>query len=194
MSGVSDEPRVQLAHTHPGTYRPGRPYLVRAVWLIVEALILLNPVVVSYRFKTAVLRLFGATIGEGLLIKPGVHVKYPWRLSIGNNCWLGERAWIDNMEDVTLGSDVVISQGAYLCTGNHDWSDPVMPLAPEPIRVEDGAWVGAFARIGPGTTVAAGSVVALGGVVLGDTEPWGIYRGNPAERIGMRTLQQAAER
>lgn len=193
MSGVSDEPRVQLAHTHPGAYRPGRSYLVRAVWLIVEALILLNPVVVSYRFKTAVLRLFGATIGEGLLIKPGVHVKYPWRLRIGDNCWLGERAWIDNMEDVTLGSDVVISQGAYLCTGNHDWSDPVMPLAPEPIQVEDGAWVGAFARIGPGTTIATGCVVALGGVVFGDTEPWGIYRGNPAERIGMRTLQQAAE-
>ena len=193
MSGVSDEPRVQLAHTHPGAYRPGRSYLVRAVWLIVEALILLNPVVVSYRFKTAVLRLFGATIGEGLLIKPGVHVKYPWRLRIGDNCWLGERAWIDNMEDVTLGSDVVISQGAYLCTGNHDWSDPVMPLAPEPIQVEDGAWVGAFARSGPGTTIATGCVVALGGVVFGDTEPWGIYRGNPAERIGMRTLQQAAE-
>jgi putative colanic acid biosynthesis acetyltransferase WcaF len=190
MSGVSDEPRVRLAHTHSGAYRPGRSYLVRAVWLIVEALILLNPVVVSYRFKTAVLRLFGATIGEGLLIKPGVHVKYPWRLSIGDNCWLGERAWIDNMEDVSLGSDVVISQGAYLCTGNHDWSDPVMPLAPEPIQVDDGAWVGAFARIGPGTTVGAGSVVALGGVVLSDTEPWGVYRGNPAERVGTRTLRR----
>ena len=192
MSGVSDEPRVQLAHTHPGAYRPGRPYLVRAVWLIVEALILLNPVVVSYRFKTAVLRLFGATIGEGLLIKPGVHVKYPWRLSVGDNCWLGERAWIDNMEDVTLGSDVVISQGAYLCTGNHDWSDPVMPLTPLPIRVEEGAWIGAFAKVAPGTTIGAGSVVALGGVVFGDTEPWGIYRGNPAERIGTRALRQAA--
>ena len=167
-----------------------RPYLVRAVWLIVEALILLNPVVVSYRLKAAVLRLFGATIGEGLLIKPGVHVKYPWRLRIGDNCWLGERAWIDNMEDVTLGSDVVISQGAYLCTGNHDWSDPVMPLAPEPIHVEDGAWVGAFARIGPGTRVGAGSVVALGGVVLSDTEAWGVYRGNPAERVGTRTLRR----
>jgi putative colanic acid biosynthesis acetyltransferase WcaF len=65
-----------------------------------------------------------------------------------------------------------------------------MPLAPEPIQVDDGAWVGAFARIGPGTTVAAGSVVALGGVVLSDTEPWGVYRGNPAERVGTRTLRR----
>jgi len=189
VSGVSDEPRLQLALTHPGGYRPGRPYVVRALWLIVEALILLNPVVVSYRLKVALLRLFGATIGEGVLIKPGVHIKYPWRLYLGDSCWIGERAWIDNMEDVTLGSDVVISQGAYLCTGNHDWSDPVLPLAPRPIRVEHGAWVGAFAKVGPGTTIATGSVVALGGVVLSDTEPWGIYRGNPAERCGTRTLR-----
>jgi putative colanic acid biosynthesis acetyltransferase WcaF len=191
VPGVSDESRVRLAKTHPGAYRPGRPYFVRALWLIVEAFVLLNPVLVSYRFKIAVLRLFGATIGEGLVIKPGVHVKYPWRLRIGDNCWIGERAWIDNMEDVKLGSDVVVSQGAYLCTGNHDWSDPTMPLAPSPILVQDGAWLGAFARVAPGATIAVGSVVALGGVVFSDTEPWGIYRGNPAERVGTRSLRDA---
>jgi putative colanic acid biosynthesis acetyltransferase WcaF len=181
-------PEVDLARTHPGAYRPGRPFLVRALWLVVEALVLLNPIVTSYRLKTALLRLFGATIGEGLVIKPGVHVKYPWRLTIGNHSWLGERAWIDNMEDVSLGSNVVVSQGAYLCTGNHDWSDPVMPLAPRPIVVEDGAWVGAFAKIAPGRTVHTGSILALGAVALTDIEPWGIYAGNPAERVGTRTL------
>jgi putative colanic acid biosynthesis acetyltransferase WcaF len=189
VPGVSDQPHVQLARTHPGAYRPGRSYPVRALWVIVEALTLLNPFLVSYGFKVAVLRLFGAEIGDGFVLKPGVHVKHPWRLRVGDNCWLGERAWIDNMEDVTLGSNVVVSQGAYLCTGNHDWSDPVMPLAPRPIEVEDGAWVGAFARVAPGTTIAAGSVVALGGVVFSDTEPWGIYRGNPAERVGTRNLR-----
>ena len=179
---------IDLARTHPGSYRPGRPFVVRALWLIVEALVLLNPVVTSYRLKTWLLRLFGATVGDGLLIKPGVHVKYPWRLRIGDHCWLGERAWIDNMEDVTLGSNVVVSQGAYLCTGNHDWSDPVLPLAPQPIVVEDGAWVGAFAKVAPGRTIGAGSVLALGAVALEDTEPWGIYAGNPASRIGTREL------
>lgn len=179
---------IDLARTHAGSYRPGRPFAVRALWLVVEALFLLNPVVTSYRFKAWLLRLFGATIGDGLLIKPGVHVKYPWRLQIGDHCWLGERAWIDNMEDVTLGSNVAISQGAYLCTGNHDWSDPVLPLAPQPIVVEDGAWVGAFAKVAPGRTIGAGSVLALGAVALEGTEPWGIYAGNPAERVGTREL------
>jgi putative colanic acid biosynthesis acetyltransferase WcaF len=182
------EPRVRLATTHPGGYHPGRSYPIRALWLVVEVFVLLNPIIVSYPFKRWVLRLFGAKIGNGVMLKPGVHVKYPWRLTVGDDCWLGERAWIDNMEDVVVASDVVISQGAYLCTGNHDWADPAMPLAPRPIMVEHGAWIGAFARVGPGTTVGAGSVLSLGAVVLSDTEPWGIYTGNPAVRVGTRVL------
>ncbi len=189
---TADEPRVQLARTHRGGYHPGRPFAVRALWLVVEALVLLNPLVVSYRLKRAVLRLFGASIGEGVLIKPGLHVKYPWRLTVGDHCWLGERAWIDNMEDVVLGSDVVVSQGAYLCTGNHDWSDPAMPLAPQPITVEHGAWIGAFAKVAPGRTIRTGSVLSLGAVALSDTEPWGVYAGNPAVRVGTRVLEPPA--
>jgi len=181
---------VELARTHRGSYRPGRPFLVRALWLVLEGLFLLNPLMTSYRLKAALLRLFGAKIGKGVVIKPGVHVKYPWRLTVGNDSWLGERAWIDNMEDVTLGSNVVVSQGAYLCTGNHDWSDPVMPLAPEPIVVEEGAWVGAFAKVGPGRTIRAGSVLSLGAVALTDTEPWGVHAGNPATLVGKRVLKR----
>lgn len=186
---AADEPRIYLARTHRGGYRPGRPFVVRAVWLLVEALVLLNPVIVSYALKRAVLRLFGATIGERVLIKPGLHVKYPWRLTVGDDCQLGERAWIDNMEDVVLASDVTLSQGAYLCTGNHDWTDPVMPLAPRPIVVEHGAWIGAFAKVAPGTTIGAGSVLSLGSVAFSDTEPWGVYAGNPAVRVGTRVLK-----
>jgi putative colanic acid biosynthesis acetyltransferase WcaF len=188
---AAHEPRIRLARTHPGDYHPGRPFVVRAVWLIVEALVLLNPVIVSYPLKRGLLRLFGARIGEGVLIKPGLHVKYPWRLTVGDDCQLGERAWIDNMEDVVLASDVIVSQGAYLCTGNHDWTDPVMPLAPRPINVEHGAWIGAFAKVAPGTTIGTGSVLSLGAVALSDTEPWGIYAGNPAVRVGTRLLDPA---
>jgi serine acetyltransferase len=63
-----------------------------------------------------------------------------------------------------------------------------MGLIVKEIEVEDGAWIGAFARIAPGVTVGSQSVVALGSVVLHDVEPSGIYRGNPAVRIGRRFL------
>jgi len=180
---------VNLALTTNRDYVPGRGFVARALWVIVEALFLLNPVVTSYRLKRALLRLFGARIGSGVILKPGVHVKYPWRLHVGDNCWLGERCWIDNMEDVTLGDNVVVSQGAYLCTGNHDWSDPGMGLTPQPIVVENGAWVGAFARVAPGRRIGEESILVLGAVALQDTEPRGIYAGNPAELVRERTIR-----
>lgn len=181
--------RVDLSLTSNRDYRAGRSFFVRATWQIVEALVLLNPTVVSYSFKRWVLRRFGAQVGSNVLIKPHVHVKHPWRLTIGDNSWVGERAWIDNMEQVDVGSNVVISQGAYICTGNHDWSDPGMGLTPRPIRVEDGAWIGAFAKVGPGRTIGRESIITLGSVVTSDTEPSGIYTGNPAEKVGERVVR-----
>jgi putative colanic acid biosynthesis acetyltransferase WcaF len=180
---------VDLSLTTNRDYLPGRSFIVRALWVIVEALVLINPLVTSYRFKLMVLRLFGAAVGRDVIIKPGVHVKYPWRLRVGDNCWLGERCWIDNMEDVTIGDNVVVSQGAYLCTGNHDWSDPGMGLTPQPIVVEDGAWIGAFARVAPGTRLGEESILVLGAVSLTDTDPRGIYRGNPAEFVRARAMR-----
>jgi putative colanic acid biosynthesis acetyltransferase WcaF len=180
---------VDLALTTNRDYLPGRPFIVRALWVILEAVVLINPVVTSYRLKRGLLRLFGAQVGADVIIKPGVHIKYPWRLRVGDNCWLGERCWIDNMEDVTIGDNVVVSQGAYVCTGNHDWSDPGMALSPEPVVIEDGAWIGAFARVAPGSHVAPETVLVLGAVLLTDTEPRGIYRGNPAELMRRRVLR-----
>jgi putative colanic acid biosynthesis acetyltransferase WcaF len=179
---------IDLRRTSRRGYRPGRSYAYRAMWLVVEALVMLNPVVTPYRLKTWVLRGFGARIGRGVIIKPGVHVKYPWHLEIGDNSWIGERVWIDNFVSVRIGANVVVSQGAYLCTGNHDWSDPGMGLIVKPITVEPGAWVGAFARIAPGVTVGSESVLTLGSVLLTDAEPRGVYMGNPASRVRDRRI------
>jgi putative colanic acid biosynthesis acetyltransferase WcaF len=190
MAGQS---AVDLSTSSNRGYEPGRPFAVRALWLVVEALVLLNPVVTSYRLKQAVLRAFGARIGASPVLKPGIHVKYPWRLTLGDNVWLGERCWIDNMADVEIGSNVCVSQGAYLCTGNHDWSDPGMGLVTQPITIADGAWVGAFARVAPGVRVARDSVVTLGSTLLADTEPDGIYSGHPAEWVRRRTVGDRAE-
>ncbi|MGB3327429.1 MAG: DapH/DapD/GlmU-related protein [Thermomicrobiales bacterium] len=170
-------------------YHPGRSLPVRVLWLGTEALTLINPLLLSSGIKVALLRRFGSELDAGALIKPGVHVKHPWRLKVGKGFRLGERAWIDNLVQVTIGDNVRISQGAYLCTGNHDWSDPAMGMTPKPIVIEDGAWVGAFAKIGPGVTVGKEAIVTMGSVLLTDAEPRGIYQGNPAVRVRTRTIR-----
>jgi putative colanic acid biosynthesis acetyltransferase WcaF len=95
-----------------------------------------------------------------VIIKPGVRVKYPWRLSIGDNSWLGEDCWIDNLAQVSIGANACISQGAYLCTGNHDWSDPAFGLVVKSIVVGDAAWIAAKALIAPGVSLGEGAVAA----------------------------------
>ena len=184
---------VDLTQTSNRDYRVGRPYLVRAIWLVVEALVLLNPVVTPYSVKRLVLRLFGARIGRHVIIKPAVHVKYPWHLEIGDNSWIGERVWIDNFVSVRIGTNAVVSQGAYLCTGNHDWPDRGMPLMVKPVTVGNGSWVGAFSRIAPGVNVGDEAVIALGAVLLVDADVRGIYRGNPAVKTGERRFSSASE-
>lgn len=182
---------VDLSRSSNAGFDHGRSFPIRALWIVLEALVLLNPLVTSYRLKRGLLRRFGAEIGRNVVIKPNVHVKYPWRLSVGDNSWLGERCWVDNFVQVSIGANVCISQGAYLCTGNHDWTDPAMTRFVEPIAVEDGAWIGAFARIAPGVSVGKNVVVTLASVLVHNADAQGIYEGHPAVRVGERELRAA---
>jgi putative colanic acid biosynthesis acetyltransferase WcaF len=137
------------------------------------------------------LRIFGAKIGLGVVIKPSVRVKYPWRLEIGDYCWIGEEAWIDNLEAVRIEANVCVSQGVYLCTGNHDWTDPFFRLITAPILICEGAWIGAKAILCPGVQVGAGAVAAAGSVVTKSMDAYTIYAGNPARAIQRRILRES---
>lgn len=132
------------------------------------------------------MRLFGAQIGAGCNIKPGLRVKFPWRLVVGHSCWLAEDAWIDNLAVIRLGDRVCLSQGAYLCTGNHDFRSPAFTLRPSSISVGSDAWIAARAVLAPGTHIGDSAVVALGAVVSGSVPARAIVRGNPAVFIGWR--------
>jgi putative colanic acid biosynthesis acetyltransferase WcaF len=117
-----------------------------------------------------------------------VRVKYPWFLSVGDHSWLGEDCWIDNIAPVTIGSSVCVSQGAYLCTGNHDWSDPAFGLRPAPIILQDGCWVGAMSIICPGATMEECSVASAGSVVTRSIPRFEIHAGNPARFVRRREI------
>lgn len=150
-----------------------------ALWLLVAGLFVSSWLPGS-GWRVAVLRAFGAQIGPGCVIKPGVQVKFPWRLRIGAHCWIGERVWIDNLAEVWLGDHVCLSQGAYLCTGSHDWGRDSFDLIVAPIRVESHAWVCAKAVLAPGTHLEAGAVLGLGACGHGRLGAWAIHSGNPA--------------
>lgn len=180
---------VRLSHYDNRRYYPGAGTLKRALWYVVNALIFHSWLWPASRLKCALLRLFGATIGTGVRIKPRVNIKYPWHLSIGDHVWIGEDVWIDNLTTVSIGSNVCLSQGAYLLTGNHDYKDPAFGLIVKPIVIEDGAWIAARSIVCPGVRLGYQSVLTVGSVLTRDAQPNGIYRGAPAERVGEREIR-----
>lgn len=122
-------------------YSPGRSVLVRLLWYYVSLFTLEGSWLLSSSPKRWVLRLFGAKIGKGLVIHPNVRIKYPWKLSVGDDCWIGREVWIDNLDEVTIESNVCLSQQSYLCTGSHDHRSAKFDLKTGPIVIEHGAWI-----------------------------------------------------
>jgi putative colanic acid biosynthesis acetyltransferase WcaF len=167
-------------------FSPGRSRLVRALWFFLGLPLVRCRVLPGSGPRRALLRLFGARVGEGVVIKPGVRVKYPWHFSSGAHCWIGEDVWIDNLAPVTLGDNACVSQGAYLGTGNHDWTDPAFGLIVRPVTLGDGAWVGARAVVCPGVSVGECGIAAAGSVVSRSIPPYEIHAGNPAGFVRVR--------
>jgi putative colanic acid biosynthesis acetyltransferase WcaF len=182
--------KTDLSTYNNAWYQPGS-MLKRLLWYLVNALVLNNSLVLSSSFKVFCLRRFGAKIGKGVVIKPRVNIKYPWHLVIGNHCWIGEQVWIDNLDRVSIGDHVCISQGAYLGCGNHNYKLPSFDLMVAPITLEEGSWVGAKSIVGPGVTLKSHSVLALGSIATKDLEAYHIYRGNPAIKVKPRVVSSS---
>lgn len=152
----------------------GASRLSQVLWLIISGL-LFSTWLPGSVWRRALLRAFGAKLGKGVVIKPYVSIKFPWRLSVGNYVWIGERVWIDNLAEVQIGSHSCLSQGAYLCTGSHDWSDLRFGLIARGISIGSGCWVGARVSVAPGTVMEDGSIITMQGLARGKLTANRIY-------------------
>lgn len=172
----------------PSTWQPGAPKVIVAMWFCLGSPLLSVRWLPGSAWRVHLLRLFGARIGNNCRIKPGLRVKFPWRLVVGQACWLGEEAWIDNLAMVLIADRVCISQRAYLCTGNHNFRSPGFDLCPAAICIDSDVWVAACAVVSPGSHIGCGSVVGIGSVVKGSIPPGSIVSGNPAVITGTRLV------
>ena len=163
----------------------GRSRLIVYAWGLVEWLLVTNALQISSRIRVAALRAFGATIGERVIFRPRTRVRFPWKLTIGNDVWIGEGVWIHNQDHVTIGGDVVVSQETLLTTGSHRHRVD-MALVTSPITIEDGAWVTSRCIITGGVTIGRSALVAPMSVVTTSVPPADMVRGNPAIRFAER--------
>lgn len=188
MNAVQSGSFVDLSQFNNGWYNPGRPWIVRSLWFFFGLPMLRSTWIPSSALRVQLLRTFGASVGTGAVVKPGVRVKHPWMLNVGENVWLGEDCWIDNLAPVSIGDSACLSQGCYICTGNHDWSDPAFGLIVKPVEIGAGAWVGARAFLAPGVILEQGAVATAGSVVMKRIPAWEVHAGNPASFLRRRTL------
>jgi putative colanic acid biosynthesis acetyltransferase WcaF len=180
-------PTTELSQFDNSWYQPGGR-LRRVLWYIVHELFICSGHPVS-AVRVVLLRMFGARIGNGVVIKPRVRVKYPWKLKVGDHTWIGEDVWIDNLGEVKIGANCCLSQGAMLLCGNHDYKRSTFDLLVGNITLEDGAWIGAKSVVCPGVICHIHSILAVGSVASAPLDAYGIYRGNPAMKVKERMMQ-----
>lgn len=153
----------RLADFTGAGYDKGRPPLIQALWMSASSITMcwwFPP-----RARVAVLRAFGAKIGEGVLIRHRVRIHWPWKLCVGDHSWIGEGTWILNLEPVTIGSNVCVSQEVFLCTGSHDRRSRSFEFDNGPIAIGNGAWVAARATILRSVTVGERAIVGAAALV-----------------------------
>lgn len=163
-----------------------RPKAVVYLWAAAELLFVTNPWQLSSRLRTAVLRAFGAEIDEDVIFRPRTRVRFPWKLHVGRDCWIGEGVWLHNQDHIYIGHDVTLSQETFVTTGSHAHRQD-MALLTRPVHIEAGAWVTTRCIVLGGSRIGRSALITPGTVVSGEVPAntiWGSH--NAPSALGYR--------
>lgn len=182
---IMDRNIIDLSRAGNGPYNRTWPIWKEVVWRLIEFMFITNALQPSSKIRVHFLRLFGAKVGKGIIMRPRVRIRFPWNLEMGDNCWIGEGVWISNKGKVTIGSNVAISQESFITTGSHDIYNS-MDVIIKPIVIHDGVWITSRCIILQGVEIGTNSVICPGSIVSESLEENGIYGGNPLKLIKYR--------
>ncbi len=169
----------------PRGFRGRGAMLVQLWWLVQSTLFAMSPQFM-YSWRNMLLRFFGAKIGHGVIIRPTVRITYPWKLSIGDNSWVGDYVDLYTLGEIAIGENAVISQRSYLCTGSHDYQVETFDIYAKPIVIKDEVWVATDVFVAPGVTIGRGAVIGARSSVFSDMPEKMVCVGYPAKPIKVR--------
>ena len=163
----------------PPNFRGRSGAMVQLWWLVQATFFRMSPQVL-YGFRRWLLRLFGARVGKGVVIRPTATFTYPWKITLGDNAWIGDDVVIYSLGPITIGNDAVISQRSYLCAGTHDYRSRAFDIVSAPIVIGDKAWLAADVFVAPGVCIGKGTVVGARSSVFSDLPGMMVCAGSPA--------------
>lgn len=164
---------------------------IRIIWNITHILFFKFSPVPLHSWRSFLLRCFGAKVGMRVHVYPGVKIWAPWNLEIGDEAGIANKVILYSQGKITIGKRVVISQGAHLCAGTHDYTKQGHPLITKPINIGSRAWVASEAFVHPGVTIGDGTVIGARSVVIKDMPAWMVCAGNPCKPIKERIISDS---
>ncbi|MDH4460400.1 MAG: putative colanic acid biosynthesis acetyltransferase [Flectobacillus sp.] len=169
----------------PHNFR-GKPAWYVQLWWIVQKLFFNASPQFTYAWRRFLLRAFGAKIGKNVIVRPSVHIQFPWKVSIGDHSWIGDDVVLYSLGEIEIGKNVVVSQKSYLCTGSHDYRQEDFPIYAQKITLEDECWLATDVFVAPGITIGKGCVIGARSSVYKDMPAGMLCMGNPAKAIKPR--------
>jgi putative colanic acid biosynthesis acetyltransferase WcaF len=174
----------------PDGFRGRSALAVQLWWLVQATLFRLSPQV-AYGWRRWLLRLFGARVGQGVLLRPSVRITYPWKVTLGARAWVGDDVVLYSLDSISIGDDAVVSQRSYLCAGTHDHEQADFPLFGRPIAVGNESWLATDVFVAPGVTIGNGAVVGARSSVFSDLPEMMVCFGTPAQPVRPRLKPRA---
>ncbi|MFJ8265538.1 putative colanic acid biosynthesis acetyltransferase [Peribacillus asahii] len=183
--------KIDLSLYSQKEYSRGRNGLIVLLWWFIQGTIFRFSIHNMYSWRNFLLKLFGANVGKRVKIRSNAKFTYPWKVSIGDNSWIGDNVNFYSLDEILIGSNCVISQDTYLCTGSHDMNDPYFGLITKPIIIKDGAWIASDVFVYPGITINEMAVIAARSTVTKDVPPNEVFAGSPARFVKKRFKEEA---
>ncbi len=169
----------------------GRPGIIVQLWWLVQSTLFAMSPQFMYRWRNYLLRLFGAKIGKGVIIRPTVRITYPWKLTIGDYAWVGDNVELYTLGEIAIGDNAVVSQRSYICTSSHDYKKSAFDIYALKTVIEPEAWVATDVYVAPGVTIGRGAVIGARSSVFTDMPAGMICVGSPAKAIKPRIMDEA---
>jgi putative colanic acid biosynthesis acetyltransferase WcaF len=165
-----------------------RQKVLRTLWMFAQTFLFRTSFHNWYGWRRFLLRLFGATVGQRVRVRPTARIEIPWNLTLADDCTIGDFAILYSLGRITIGQRAIVSQYAHLCAGSHDHTSRKFPLLTPPITIGQDCWIATDAFVGPGVTIGDRTVVGARSTVTRDLPPDVVAVGMPAKPIKPRVL------